>query len=168
MVGIVITENLRWEENTNYLCEKARRKLWILRRMKGLNLNDAQMFDVYTKEVRSILELNVPVWHPGLSKKQSTRIERIQKIALKIILGNNYVSYSTALQKMGAKRLQERRLDLCRKFAEKNLKSEHPLFELKHKVIQTRSKDLVKEFRCNTSRFQKSSLPFLSKMLNAN
>ena len=52
------------------------------------------MFDVYIKEVRSLLELAVPVWHSGLTKHQSKDIERIQKIAFKIILGPLYETYT--------------------------------------------------------------------------
>ena len=87
IVGVILSENLSWFKNTQYICDKARQKLWILRRMLQYNLNTETMFDVYTKEVRSILELAVPVWHSGLTKKQSRDIERIQKIAFKIILG---------------------------------------------------------------------------------
>ena len=29
------------------------------------------MFDVYIKEIRSILEFAVPVWHSGLTRKQA-------------------------------------------------------------------------------------------------
>ena len=33
LVGVMITQNLSWQRNTDYICEKARRKIWILRRM---------------------------------------------------------------------------------------------------------------------------------------
>ena len=167
LVGVIITEDLKWEDNTNYICEKARRKLWILRRMKGLNLDNLQMLDVYYKEVRSILEMCVPVWHPGLTIKQSNRIERIQKIAFRIILSNQYQSYCNALRMLQATTLLERRQNLCKTFAITNFKSEHSLFEIQAKVVNTRStKNNIKQYRCNTTRFQKSSLPFLSRMLN--
>ena len=86
LVGVVVTDDLKWEENTKYICQKARRKLRLLRRMKGLNLTVLQMVDVYCKEVRSILEMCVPVWHYSLTKKQSATIERVQKVAFRIIL----------------------------------------------------------------------------------
>ena len=40
-----------------------------------------------------ILELAVPAWHSGLARQQSIDIERIKKIALKLILGDNYENY---------------------------------------------------------------------------
>ena len=128
LVGVVITDDLKWEENTKYICQKARRKLWLLRRMRGLDLTIPQMLDVYCKEVRSILEMCVPVWHSGLTKKQSASIERVQKVAFRIILGPKYISYACALKSLKAKTLQERRLQLCKQFATKNVKSEYSLF----------------------------------------
>ena len=56
LVGVIITEDLKWGENTSYICKKAREKMWMLRRMLKLKLNMHQMFDAYIKEVRSLLE----------------------------------------------------------------------------------------------------------------
>ena len=60
LVGVLMTQDLKWFQNTKFICEKARSKLWILRRMQALELNQFQLFDVYTKEIRSILEMAVP------------------------------------------------------------------------------------------------------------
>ena len=65
--------------------------------MVKLDLDVLTMYDVYTKEVRSILELAVPVWHSGLTKTQSKDIERIQRISFQIILGPKYNSYTQDL-----------------------------------------------------------------------
>ena len=40
LVGVMITDNLSWHKNTLYICQKARQKLWILRRMINLGLSD--------------------------------------------------------------------------------------------------------------------------------
>ena len=61
--------------------------MWMLRRMKVLDVEPLSILDVYLKEIRSILELAVPAWHSGLTVKQAEDIERVQKVALKIILG---------------------------------------------------------------------------------
>jgi hypothetical protein len=166
LVGVMVSQDLRWQKNTEYICEKARSKLWILRRVLTLNLDIHEMFDIYIKEVRSILELAVPVWHPGLTKQQSLDIERIQKVAFKIILKEKYSNYDMACKWFSA---QTRRNQLCLKFGRKNLKSENSMFTPIKTNMQTRSRgDLVQEFLCNTQRFQKSSLPYLAKLINAN
>ena len=96
LVGVVLSESLSWQANTKYICDKARQKLWLLRRMIQLDLDKHSLFDAYTKEIRSILELAVPVWHSSLTKKQSLEIERIQRVSFKMILGSSYVSYIQA------------------------------------------------------------------------
>ena len=69
LVGVVLSQDLRWSKNTEYICSKARQKLWILRQMLKLDLDTHKMFDVYITEIRSILELAVPVWHSGLTNQ---------------------------------------------------------------------------------------------------
>ena len=57
--------------------------------MQTLELSKQELFDVYQKEVRSVLEYAVPVWHSGLTRKQVSEIEAIQKMAFRIILGKS-------------------------------------------------------------------------------
>jgi hypothetical protein len=169
LLGVVVSQDLKWFKNTVYICQKARQKLWILRRMLNFDLDVYQMFDVYIKEVRSILELAVPVWHSGLTKQQISDIESIQKTAFRIILQDKFVSYQLACSTFSAQTLEERRAKLCSKFALKNLKSENPMFTSVGTNANTRQvSDLVREHKCNTGRFKKSSLPFLAKLINSN
>ena len=55
-------------------------------------------------------------------------IERVQKVAMKIILNSNYTGYKEALELTGLPSLEERRVILCKKFAInciKNKKTRH-------------------------------------------
>ena len=61
LLGVIITDDLKWDRNTDYICSKARQRLWVLRRLAKHNFNQWQLFDVYQKEIRSILEVCVPV-----------------------------------------------------------------------------------------------------------
>ena len=51
-------------------------------------------------------ELAVPAWNGAITQEV---IERVQKAALHIILGDNYVSYRTALQSCNLTSLESRR-----------------------------------------------------------
>ena len=167
LVGVMLTRDLKWESNTNYICKKARNKLWLLRRIKQFGLGRSFMFDLYTKEIRSLLEMCVPVWHSGLTNQQSNSIERIQKMALRIILGERYLNYKNALDIFGTQSLHQRRNHICTVFARKNLKSDHSFFEPEQKTKNTRrNSKIVKEFTCRSSHYSKSSLPFLAKLIN--
>ena len=169
LVGVVVSQDLRWFKNTTYICQKARNKLWMLRRMINLNLTIYEMFDVYTKEIRSLLEMAVPVWNSGLTNQQIHDIESIQKVAMQIILQDKYVDYQLACKLFSAQTLADRRTKLCSKFALKNLKSENSFFTKVGANVETRQKsDLVKEFKCNFGRFYNSSLPYLARLINSN
>ena len=87
-----------------------------------------QLFDAYTKEICSIFEMVVTVWHSGLTKIQILDIKSIQTVAMRIILQQNYVTYELACKQFSTDTLQQRRTKLCNKFAVKNLKSENYFF----------------------------------------
>ena len=157
---------MEWNANTEYICNKAYRKLWIIRQLKALNLEPSFLLDVYVKEVRSILELAVPAWHGSLTDKLSRELERVQKVAVRIIIGK-HVSYTAALKRLNLDSLYDRREKLCRKFAEKTLKSRHSdIFVRNNTLHETRFKQKFKHPFCNTGRYFNSPVNFLTRLLN--
>ena len=136
--------------------------------MKNMELDFFQLFVIYTKEVISILEMAVPVWHPSLTKQQSADIERIQKIAFKIILQDKYLNYESACEFFATESLENRRIKLCYRFAVKNFKSDHSFFTKVVANAKTRhARNRVYEYKCNFGRFRKSSIPYLARLLNS-
>ena len=87
--------------------------------MKAYGASTDDLIDVYEKQCRSVFELAVPVWNAGLSVSNCNQIERVQKTAFAIILGENYTSYSSALKKLQMDTLSDRRKALCLSFAKK-------------------------------------------------
>ena len=168
LLGVIVSNDLKWAKNTEFICTKARQKLWILRRMLKLKLTEYELFNVYQKEVRTILEFAVPVWHSALTRKQTSEIESIQKQAFKIILGKSFYSYSDACAKFRTGSLEQRRLEICHRFALKNLDSNQSLFTRVdlHPGLRKRSR-IVTEYKCNKRKFQRSSLPYLASLLNS-
>ena len=59
------------------------------------------LVDIYSKQIRSVLELAVPAWHEGLMLAEQIDIERVQKYAAHIILGSNYETYKPAVKTLG-------------------------------------------------------------------
>ena len=80
ILGVIVTDNLKWSENTKYITQKAMSNIWTSRRMMKLGLDEAIVFDVYTKEIRTLLEFGVQVWKGGLTEEDSDKIERVQKV----------------------------------------------------------------------------------------
>ena len=49
LVGVIISDDLKWGKNTRYICQKAMGKIWTLRRMKGIKLDTEHMLETYVK-----------------------------------------------------------------------------------------------------------------------
>ena len=101
LLGVVVTSDLKWEENTQYIIQRCNSKAWMLRRLKKLGASKDDLIDVYFKQIRSILEFASPVWNPSLTGDDIINLERVQKTVLHIVLGDNYKSYSSALKISG-------------------------------------------------------------------
>ena len=49
LLGVMVTNDLKWSSNTNYICKKAYKKMWVLRRMKLLDVDPYIICDVYNE-----------------------------------------------------------------------------------------------------------------------
>ena len=101
LLGIIIRSDLKWIANTENMVKKANKRLWIIRRLKYLGADQCDLVDIFTKQIRSVLELAVPVCNNGITLVEQQDIERIQKSAAHIILGAQYESYNIALKTLG-------------------------------------------------------------------
>ena len=63
-----------------------------------MGLEPNLIFDYYLKEVRVLAEQAVSIWNSGLTKAQISDIEEIQKVAEKVILGEQYKTYDKACE----------------------------------------------------------------------
>ena len=97
LLGLIIRSDLKTVSNTGNMVKKENKRLWIIRRLKHLGAQQDDLLDVYTKQVRSVLELAVPAWHGAITLVEQQDIERIQKCVAHIILGDEDVSYKQAL-----------------------------------------------------------------------
>ena len=124
LLGVVIRSDMKWISNTESIVKKGYDRVWILRRLKKLGATAEELRDVYIKQIRSVLELAVPAWHPSITSSERADIERVQKTALHVILGMDYRAYGAALDLLGLESLEDRRAKLCVKFATKSAKHE--------------------------------------------
>ena len=172
LLGVVMRSDMRWCDNTDYICQKGYSRLWMIRRLKGLGATSKELLDVYQKQVRVVLELAVPVWHPAITIEERKQIERVQKCALYIILGSDYTCYSNALETLGIESLENRRSKICESFAMKCYKSPryHTWFhanDYSQSQHYTRAyKSKLRPVSCRTKRYKNSALPYLTESLN--
>ena len=86
----------------------------------------------------------MPAWHSGLTVKQSADLERVQRVALYIILidvdtGKSEYNYDMSMVILDIKPLYNRREQLCVNFARKTLKSSHSdMFQETISIYNTR------------------------------
>ena len=177
LLGIHFMSNMSWQANTDNMCQKGYSRLWMLKRLKKLGASQAEMIDIYFKQVRCILEFAVAVWTPGLTNGESSQIERVQKCAIHVIMGDSYCSYNEALDELGVEKLSDRRSKLCLSFAKRLEK--HPKYsnwfnpaeETIPPTISTRSDKTLLQTKYTpvpfrTDRFSNSPIPYLTQMLN--
>ena len=74
LLGVIIRSDLKWSLNTENLIERDYKNLWIIRRLKSLGAEQIDLVEIYTKMIRSILELAVPAWQGAITQheKKST------------------------------------------------------------------------------------------------
>ena len=168
MLGLVLSNDLSWRPNTDNMIMKAYKRMWMIKRLKSRGANLDDLTDVYTKQIRSVLEFGVPVWNCGLSKAEVMDIERVQKSFLHIALGDRYVNYENALSVGKLETLEERRKTLCINFAKKAAKHpKHRNWFVPESGPNTRSeKTTYKAPTGRLKRFKNSPIPYLTNLLN--
>ena len=170
LLGVMITSNLSWQTQVDYMCKRAFARVWMIRRLKPLGATNDELMEVYRTQIRCLLEFAVAVWNSGLTKAQINQIERVQKCVLAVILDSEYLSYNHALEVMSTDTLSDRRHNLCFKFAVKAQKHEkfsNWFSPYDHLGMDTRSKkDALKPVQARTNRFAKSPIAYLTDLLN--
>ena len=142
----------------------------LLRKVASFGVGTGDLKHIYILFIRSLLEQSATVWHSSLSAENSNDIERVQKTALRVILGDQFKTYKNALTILNLDSLWERRDFLCLNFAlksAKNPKTSHmfPINEKEH-IMTKRNVEMYKVQQTNTVRLQNSSIIYMQNLLN--
>ena len=117
LLGTIITNDLKWSENTSFLVKKANGRLQLLRRAANYTKSTADLKSIYLSHVRNKLEQSCAIWHSNLTEENKSDLERVQKNECRIILGNQYVDYEDSLKRLNLENLSQRRENLTLSFA---------------------------------------------------
>ena len=169
LLGIWITDKLDWDLNTKQICKKAYPRLTMLTKLKYAGVDATDLISIYISFIRCVLEYCCVLWHSSLTQHQSNYIERVQKIALKIILGDEYHEYDQALEICGLESMFTRRQKLCVKFGRKCLQSErhrHLFPEAEPVDVHLRRREPYHVNLALTERYRNSSIPYIQRLLN--
>ena len=138
LLGTIISSDLKWDLNTANIVKKANARMELLRKVASFGTNPEDLKTIYIVFIRSLLEQSATVWHSSLTKENKSDLERVQKTALKVILGDSYINYETALRKLDMENLYSRRRNLCLRFAIKASRNPkcREMFPVNDKIIQ--------------------------------
>ena len=97
LLGTFITNDLKWDLNTNEIVKNANARLQLLHKISDFDASLNDMKDIFVLFIRSILEQSSPVWHSSLTQENIDDLEFVQQSALRIILNDMYKTYKNAL-----------------------------------------------------------------------
>ena len=125
---------------------------------------------LYFTHIRCRLEQSAVLWHSSLTLKNIIDLERVQKSAVRIIIGQKYDSYSDTLKSLKIDTLFERREKLCLRFAKKSLSVDNfkhlfPQYKKQHDM-KTRASLKYDVCKSNSRRFKVSTIPHLQRLMN--
>ena len=75
LLGIHITADLKWKKHVDMTTKKAYARIWILKRLVTLGATRDTLRDTYIKQLRTVLEYGVPVWHSSHTVWQKSQLE---------------------------------------------------------------------------------------------
>ena len=142
-------------------------------RYAGVNIDD--LLELYQLFIRSCTEYCSVAFHSSLTESESKSLERLQSTCLKVILQEDYVSYSDALKMTGLQTLYDRREERCLNFSLKSIKhtQNSRFFPLNHNLQNNDPKCGKPLWRENfvvnyarTADYQNSAIPYCQHMLN--
>ena len=169
LLGYWLTTDMKPSIHVQYVLKIAYGRLWTITRLKSAGVSDDDIFHFYSMKIRSVLEYAAPVFNSMLTNQDISDIERIQKIVLKVTLGDRYSSYDVACSLVNTISLQERRRQLSLKFAISCLKSPQHKHMFKQRISPYYKLRKLTSFEvpfCHTERYSCSPIPYLTRLLN--
>lgn len=157
ILGVVMNDNLSWEDHISTVAKRAARRLYILRSIKPF-INKNELHQVYTALIRSICDYCCPVF-VNLPQKLVKSLQRIEKRAHKIIYGDSRRC------SCGLDGFVTRREALSKEVFLKILKDkQHPLQDRMPKMLPNNNR--FSNFICRTDKRQNSFFPSMTLYMN--
>ena len=166
VLGVTISDTLRWNEHVREIVSKASKCLYILRVLKRSGIPPEDLINIFYALVRSVLEYACVTWSTSLPIYLKDKIERVQKRALRILFPA--LSYRDAIVAANSTRLNVRRDELCKKVWDgicvpgSRLHHLIPPKRADCHAYELRNKNHVSLFKCRTERFKKSFFPTMA------
>ena len=167
ILGMILTDDLKWDANCSYLIKKFYARMQLLLKVASFGTDEKELKLIYTTFCRGLLEQCCEVWSSSLTQDNKNDLERCQMSAMKIIC-KNYTSYSDSLRQLDLEDLETRRLKLLSRFQAKSMQHEKMkmFFKINENTHNTRNKEKYKVIKANTKRFQNSTIIQIQNIAN--
>ena len=170
LLGLIVSNDLTWSRNTQYIIKRANSRMELLRRISKFNAPIKDLVQIYITYIRSILEQSCVIWHSTLTQDDCDSLERVQKNALRNILKEKYIDYENSLHIVQLETLFKRREKLLYSFGKKSIHIEQTkhLFTRKKTIheMNIRRPELYEVIHANTERLRNSTVPYIQRLLN--
>ena len=108
LLGVMISNDLKWNVHVEMICKKVAVRLYFLRQLKRAKVPTNCLLSFYTTCIRPVAEYACPAFHTALPQYLSDQLERPQKRALRI-MSTNDLSYRQALEVFNIPTLYDKR-----------------------------------------------------------
>ena len=169
LLGVIISDNLKWHSNTKDIVTRCYQRMLILRNLYSFNIPVEDLVNIYCLYIRSVAEQSSVVWSSSITSGEEYDLERVQKVALRIILKEDYLDYKNALIISELSTLKSRRAKLSLNFALKCRKNERTsgMFPPREQNVNTRNPESFEVTRAKTGRLANSAIPSMQRQLNS-
>jgi hypothetical protein len=173
-LGIVLSSDCGWKSHTDYIKQKAWKRINIMRKLKFI-LDRKSLEIIYTTFIRPVLEYADVIWD-NCTKGEKTELDKIQNEAARIVTGaSKLISLNNLYRETGWESLETRRnnhkLALFYKMhngiAPPYLSSLVPQHVGDTSLYPLRNADHVKNIPCRTKLFSESFLPSTIQLWNS-
>ena len=82
MLGVTLTDDLRWNKLSEQLFLKLRKDLYLLKQLQRAGVDEHHLIDFYNACIRSVVEYACEVFHSNLPTYLSEELERVQRRAM--------------------------------------------------------------------------------------
>ena len=83
LLGVIISNDLKWNMRVEVICNKVAARFYFLRQLNRAKVPTNDLLSFYTTCIRPVAEYACPVFHTALLQYLSDRLERLQKRALR-------------------------------------------------------------------------------------
>ena len=154
ILGVFIQSDFCWNVQTEHMIQKASKKIWLLRRMRELGVDQKTVAEYWKAEGLCHLEYGSPVWSGALTKQNERDLARVNRRAVAAITGlhTRGEEFAGICQRLGLEDdLSQSRLRLARIFARRTAEKSH----------NTRGGGKVwRNPKCRTRRYLRSARPY--------